>query len=177
MKNNDFPAKNETSTKGEVENKNAAMIEYLSKEIETMSNNTMQSRSKISFSLWAGPFFLLGTLIVGSEKGGFGLQDPGTTAWIVIGLASLLFFGGIAFIVGHIEHGAWDKCNQWRHCIVDLQLNKEIPEEKFKELVEYKEITQKVTIAYLLVFAISFLMFVAVIYFIAHLMNFSRVAQ
>lgn len=42
---------------------NEKMIEYLSKEIETLTTNIMLFRSRIAFSIWVGPYVLLGSII------------------------------------------------------------------------------------------------------------------
>lgn len=187
----------------EIADQNQAIIDHLSKEIETMSNNTITSRNRISFSLWVGPFLLLGSLIVGSEKGGYVLNNPGWEAWAILIGASLLFFGMIAYIIGQIEEGAWDKCNEWRECIIHLQNGgkiefnkKEKPTPAGKRVKQvgptdvgdddddeyvswvdkfrYNQLANKVSKVYLAVFAISFVLIGAVINFISQVLDFSQ---
>jgi hypothetical protein len=155
---------------------NDAMIAHLSKEIETMSNNIMNSRNRISFSLWVGPFLVLASVIVGSEKGGFGLQNPGVLAWLILGIAAFLFFWLIAFIIGRIEQGAWKQCNEWRKCIIKLQMDQELKEDEYEDMVLYKKLRERVLWAYMYVFTISLLMFAAVIIFVSQLLDFSHTA-
>jgi hypothetical protein len=40
------------------------LIEYLSAEISTLATNTMTFRSRITFSIFIGPFLILGSLII-----------------------------------------------------------------------------------------------------------------
>jgi hypothetical protein len=155
---------------------NDAMINHLSKEIETISNNTMSSRNTISFSLWVGPFLLLGSILVATEKGGLGLKNPGIVAWAVMILAAASFFGALAYIIGQVEEGAWDKCNEWRECIIRIQAGERLSADDYRKLVPYKQLAQKVSNVYRIVFAISFALFAATVFFISQLLDLSRLA-
>jgi hypothetical protein len=153
-----------------------AMINYLSKEIEIMSMNMIDSRNKVSFSLWIGPFLLLGSIIVGTEKGGLGLHAPGLVAWLVMGIAALLFFGVISHVIGQVEEGAWQKCDHWRECIIRIQSGEKLDRKEYERLVLYPELKDKVSDTYRKVFAISFVLFAATVYFISQLLDFGRAA-
>jgi hypothetical protein len=44
------------------------LIEHLSKEIETQTDNLMTFRTRVSFAALIGPFFLLGSLLVAAKR-------------------------------------------------------------------------------------------------------------
>jgi hypothetical protein len=101
------------------------LIEYLSKEIETQSNNLMTFRERINFALYVGPFVLLGATLYGKSiprinfaalpfivKMGLGLSLSGI-------ILSYLFMG-IACSV--IEGQIWDVCNKWRERIAEISM-------------------------------------------------------
>jgi len=100
-----------------------AMVEYFSTEISTLTTNMMTFRSRITFSIFIGPFLILGTLIILSAK------EPLTygpiTGWSLkmwaALLVALLGFICLGVISGKIEQGALVQANQWRKCIVLLQ--------------------------------------------------------
>ena len=95
------------------------IIEYLSKEIETVTNGMMVFRSKISFAVLVGPFLILGTLVY-AAKGLHISTDFGASGWTAIGLVFLCYLA-LAFLSGRIEEDGWRQCNKWRKLISDLQ--------------------------------------------------------
>jgi hypothetical protein len=97
------------------------IIEYLSKEIETVTNGMMVFRSKISFAVLVGPFLILGTLVY-AAKGLRIATEFGTAGWIAIGIVFFCYLA-LAFLSGRIEEDGWRQCNEWRKLISALQKN------------------------------------------------------
>lgn len=94
------------------------VIRYLSKEIETTTNNMMVFRSKIGFAVIVGPFLILGTLVYAAKGASVSITRDG---WII--LAALLDVGSylaLAFLAAKIEEDAWGQCDKWRKLIADL---------------------------------------------------------
>ncbi|HEY0546705.1 MAG TPA: hypothetical protein VGC91_15105 [Pyrinomonadaceae bacterium] len=99
------------------------LISYLSKEIETQTNNLMTFRERINFAVFIGPFVLLGTTLYG--KGIPHINWGGLSVGVIICLA-LSFLGillsyltmGIACSL--IEVHIWRQCNLWRHLIAEI---------------------------------------------------------
>jgi hypothetical protein len=84
-------------------------------------------------------------------------------AWIAIGLAALGFWG-LGIIAGEVEAGAWNKCNEWRRCIIKLQGEGAITTEELEDLILYKPIVHRVTRVYMYVFLIILIIFAATAY-------------
>jgi hypothetical protein len=101
------------------ENLAREIIEYLSKEIETVTNGMMVFRSRISFAVLVGPFLILGTLVY-AAKGLRISTDFSVSAWTAI-VVVLLSYLALAFLSGLIEEDGWRQCNKWRKLISDLQ--------------------------------------------------------
>jgi hypothetical protein len=139
------------------------MIEYLSKEIETLSTNTMNMRNRISFSLWIGPFLVLGSIVVVSQRNGFSLSMRTPGAWVAA-VSAALGFWALGYMTGEVEAGAWKKCNEWRRCIIKLQSEEEVAAKELESLILYEPIVQKITQVYSLVFLIIIIIFVATAY-------------
>jgi hypothetical protein len=150
------------------------MINYLTKEIETLSKNTMDARSKISFSLLIGPFIVLGSIIVSTPRTGLNLSLHSYGALIAAFVAVSAFWtlGGIA---GHIEEGAWQQCNRWRKCIIKLQHDETLTEADLEELILEKALERKVKNAYLVVFLLILITFGASTFLAAELVRASPV--
>jgi hypothetical protein len=99
------------------------LIEYLSKEIETQTNNLMTFRERINFAVFIGPFVLLGATLYG--KGIPHIHWGELTFKAGIGLA-LSFVGvilsyltmGVACSL--IEVHIWKQCNVWRSLIAEI---------------------------------------------------------
>ncbi|HJR08463.1 MAG TPA: hypothetical protein VJ842_14475 [Pyrinomonadaceae bacterium] len=139
------------------------MVKYLSKEIETLSTNTINARNRISFSLWVGPFLVLGSIIVANQKNGFSPSFNTWKSWIAAALAALGFCA-LGYIAGEIEAGAWKKCNEWRQCIIRLQSEDEVTAKDLEELIIYEQVASRVTHVYTYVFLIILMIFAATAY-------------
>jgi hypothetical protein len=99
------------------------LIDYLSKEIETQSNNLMAFRERINFAVFIGPFVLLGATLYG--KGLPHVNWGGVTrkAWIGLVLSSLgviLSYLTLGSVCCLIEIHIWRQCNKWRERIAEI---------------------------------------------------------
>jgi hypothetical protein len=112
-----------TGAKGDtdMEDLSKEVVQYLSKEIETTSNNAMVFRSRIAFAVFFGPFLILGSFVV-AAKGlpiSFNLD---LWAGLVL-VIDCVCFVTLAFICARIEQEAWNQCNNWRKLIAGLHDN------------------------------------------------------
>lgn len=99
------------------------LIDYLSKEIETQTNNLMTFRERINFAVFIGPFVLLGATLYG--KGIPRLHLDQLTSRAQIGLALcltgvLLSYLTMGIACSLIEVHIWKQCNIWRERIADI---------------------------------------------------------
>lgn len=146
------------------------MTDYLSKEIETLAKNTMDARSKISFSLLVGPFLVLGSIIVSAPKTGWSLGLHSPSAWVAAGVAVLAFWT-LGIIAGYIEEGAWQKCNQWRRCIIKIQNDETLSDKELEEFILENTVVRKVAPSYTVVFLLLLITFGATAYLAAKLVS------
>jgi len=98
------------------------LVQHLSKEIETTSNNIMAFRTRIGFSLCIGPFLLLGSLIVGA-KGQSVASNFRWYGWPALAVVVICYVG-IAYITSEIELQALQQCENWRNIIGEICKNK-----------------------------------------------------
>lgn len=93
------------------------LIEYLSKEIETHTNNLMTFRTRVSFAALIGPFFLLGSLLVAAKH-----IPKASNGWRISGglVLMILSYLTLGWAAGSIERHAWRQCNVWRELIAEI---------------------------------------------------------
>jgi hypothetical protein len=93
------------------------IIEYLSKEIETQTNNLMTFRTRVSFAALIGPFFLLGSLIVAARR-----LPKANNLWLIAGglLLMILSYLTLGWAASEIERHTWHQCNVWRGFIAEI---------------------------------------------------------
>ena len=107
------------------------LIEHLSKEIETQTNNLMTFRTRVSFAALIGPFFLLGSLIVAARR-----LPKANNQWLIAGglLLMILSYLTLGWAASSIERHAWRQCNIWRGFIAEIFCDnrKNITAEKLK---------------------------------------------
>lgn len=147
-----------------------AMIEYLATEISTLSTNIMTFRSRVTFSISAGPFLLFGSIVLlASQKNlSFGLDPAWEWKWktfvvALLTIATLCTFAGyiiLGFVSGRLEQGALNRCNQWRRCIFKLQEGNQLTNSDLEQLI-LDNPTWKASTVYMFSFAVIFLTFVA----------------
>ena len=93
------------------------LIGHLSKEIEMIMNNAVSFRMRSAFTVWIGPYILLGSvLIVTKGEIVFTFGDSTRDATILAGVT--YFCLGVAG--GLLERGAWRRCNELRRLIFAL---------------------------------------------------------
>ena len=162
------------SSTPEVQNMNRTeLTEYLTKEIETLSTNTMTFRSRIAFSVFIGPFLILGSIIVSTSRSGLNLSLDSRSAWIAAVIAGLAFWT-LGIISGRIEQGALEKCNQWRRCIIKLQSEEPLTNEELEELILDKP-PVRVMWVYLGAFLLILITFASTAYLATELVRASAV--
>jgi hypothetical protein len=93
-------------------------IEHLSKEIETHTNAMMTFRTRIGFTVFLGPFVLLGTYMLGTQRAPFVDNLTGGTIGLIILLGICYVLLGL--VGAMIELVIWRQCNRWRTAIVAL---------------------------------------------------------
>lgn len=95
------------------------LIDHLSREIETHTKALMEFRTKINFTLFIGPFIVLGSYLVATKDfhivfyyDVFSLLPAIllSISWIALGVAA-----------ARVEKHIWDQYNQWRILILHLQ--------------------------------------------------------
>jgi hypothetical protein len=136
-------------------------IKYLSKEIETHTKVMMDFRNKASFTVFIGPYIVLGSYLVSRKTDAplprIGLSD----AMIELGIILFLFYLGIGCCAYCIEFHIWDKCNVWRRMIRHIG-GGVIPEKE----CEFGYENKKALGAYLLPYAFMGLSFLIIMYLI-----------
>jgi hypothetical protein len=88
------------------------LIEHLSKEIETHTNNLMTFRERINFAVFAGPFIVF---LLAAKGLPHGLSLDRLTIAACVGLA--LSYVAMGMACATIERHIWKKCNEWRLAI------------------------------------------------------------
>lgn len=93
-------------------------IQHLSKEIETQTNAIMTFRTRIGFTVFIGPFVLLGSFMVGTNR------VPHIERLTFGTIAVLVFLGfcylALGLVGGLIERRVLLQCNHWRALIASL---------------------------------------------------------
>ena len=93
------------------------LIEHLSKEIETQTDNLMTFRTRVSFAALIGPFFLLGSLLVAAKR-----IPKASNGWLIAGglVLMILSYLTLGWAASSIERHAWRQCNVWRGLIAEV---------------------------------------------------------
>lgn len=122
--NEPFPPSPFTINNSEEQNKpqekpdvSKEVINHLSKEIETTTNNMMVFRSKIAFAIFAGPFIILAAVVASKGPGVWLDFDAlAKTAIFIVGFCYL----GMAYMAARMDQQAGEQCNEWRGIIAAL---------------------------------------------------------
>jgi hypothetical protein len=140
------------------------LIEYLSKEIETHTNNLMTFRSRISFAGLFGPFLLLGSVLVATKHIPGQVAPVSGNKWIVAGSGLVLSYVALAWAGAAVEKHVWRQCNVWRGLIAQLSQGERVSltenELKFKE---------RLRLGYVFCFVAMSLAFVCVVFMLGYL--------
>lgn len=94
------------------------VIQYLSQEIETTTNNMMVFRSKMGFAVLVGPFLILGTLVYSAKGLRFSMHFD--ALGIIAIFVDVGCYLALAYLTAKIEEDAWQQCDKWRRLIADL---------------------------------------------------------
>lgn len=93
------------------------VINHLTKEIEIITTNSFAFRTRAAFTVWTGPYLILGSVII-ATKGKFVLAiSDRMYVPLVIACISYLLLGLIA---GLIEQGTLRRCNALRESIIEM---------------------------------------------------------
>ena len=99
------------------------LIDYLSKEIETQTNNLMTFRERINFAVFIGPFVLLGATLYGKGIPHINWGEVGSKTWILLivsFLGVILSYLTMGIACSLIEVHIWQQCNKWRARIANI---------------------------------------------------------
>ncbi len=143
------------------------LIDHLSKEIETLTNNTLTYRVRAAFTIWIGPFVLLGALII-ATKGNIEFQTESGTFWIAVIIAAVSYYGlGVAAAI--VEEQAWDQCEDWRRAIVAVSLRDDLKAEELNDLISFGNASKKIRGAYYKLFGLILIAFSAIAVIATHI--------
>lgn len=94
------------------------LIDYLSKEIETQTNNLMTFRARINLAVFVGPFVLMGSLVFRNDiPRGIHLWSVRT---LIPATVLALIYLTLGWVCCSIETQIWRQCNIWRELIAEL---------------------------------------------------------
>ena|SRR5205085_1029326 len=99
------------------------LIDYLSKEIETQTNNLMTFRERINFAVFIGPFVLLGATLYGKGIPRINWGDLTLTAKVGLCISFvgvILSYLTLGVACSLIETHIWKQCNKWRERIAEI---------------------------------------------------------
>ena len=143
------------------------LIKHLSKEIEVLSTNIISTRLRATFTIWIGPFVLLGALVIRQKPGHVVLtvnDYPLIAAFVLLGVLYLL----IAYAAGRMERYVADKCNEWRDLLVLVLVEQTLKADAIRTSLHDPYLHRKVQIAYAGVFAAMFASFILILYIVIH---------
>jgi hypothetical protein len=130
----------------------AKLVDHLSKEIITQTNNLMIFRSRINFAVFIGPFVLLGSMLYS----GHGLPRV-EHQWLLLTIIVLSYLT-MGWTCASIEIHIWKQCNRWRALIADLA------DEKITTVTpENLEFKEKLRLGYLVVYFVMAAAFICVL--------------
>lgn len=155
----------------------AALIQHLSKEIEQATTHAYNFRIRAAFTVWLGPYAMLGAVIVATD-GNFSIDVTGQVklALFVIGAVYL----GLGIGLGMVEAQIWRQCEKWRKLIAEIAESSVTKDEKTErsamendtvlyKKMDYPAIANKILGTYVAVFASLLLSFAAIAYVATHL--------
>lgn len=133
-----------------------AAIEHLSREVETHSSSAFSFRSRIAFTLWVGPYLMLGTLVVVSrEAPAVDIGNWAVSLLVIAGLVYLL----LGYLAGWIERRYWKQVEDSRKAIAALVKSCGIDNPELRQALESKRY-QRMTAVYGVVFFLILISFI-----------------
>ena len=98
-----------------------ALINHLSKEIESQTSAMVSWRTRMNFTAYFGPWIVVGAYFAVGNK--VAHWPSGRVEWIASVVASVVFIAAY-MLIGHcaatVEKHVWERCNKWRLAIADL---------------------------------------------------------
>lgn len=141
-------------------------LDHISKEIETTLNNTYLFRTRSAFTVWVGPFILLGAVIVAGKSKISLAQDLGGWFWGAV-ILSFLSYLALGFIAGLIEKANWVRLDQLRSLHLSLSDNSDL--EAHSDAFRDQNRIRFIVRAYLVVFALVAVVFFCATVIVSHL--------
>lgn len=138
-------------------------IQHLSKEIETQTNAIMTFRTRIGFTVFLGPFVLLGSFMVGTKR------VPHIEGLTFRTIAVLVFLGicylALGLVGGLIEQWVWLQCNRWRALIASLVDREDV--DPNSDDVQFSH--QPLLLTWMVAFTLFFVSFLVMVFLISSL--------
>lgn len=152
----------------------AAFISYLSDEITSASTAIMQFRNRISFTVFVGPFIVMGSLIISARNRKLDFAFDSLLEWVAI-IVALVGFLALGILAGVIERNTWKNVHIWRNLVAIVQSGTHVTNEKATSGI--LDLGDKKTALwfYLFAFIIILLTFGATGYLAAEIMQFEQV--
>jgi hypothetical protein len=92
------------------------VIEQLAKEIQITADTITNLRTKTAFTIWIGPYVLLGSIVV-AQKDGFTVPFR-SPIFLAAVLVVLFCYMAVGHMAGVIEQHNLERANKLRQCIV-----------------------------------------------------------
>lgn len=144
-----------------------SLINHFSREIETLTSSIMSFRNRIVFTVFIGPYLLLGSIFV-ATNGNFTLNTNSTWVWVAIVVASVIFFAlGVAS--SRIEKLAWRQCEKWRRIIIKLANCDDEASTLLNEAINSTEFGDNIESSYKKTFALILLSLYAIGFIVANI--------
>src|SRR5260370_30348292 len=131
-----------------------------------MSTNMTTNRYKAVFTIWTGPFLLLGAYVIRQQPTSMRFDLRITVLFSILALLYL----AIAYIASRIEKYGVEKCNEWRVLIAHLSLSS--PEtmvtlDEVKDRLPDKDLPKKLRPTYFALFTLMCLSFLTILLIVA----------
>jgi hypothetical protein len=146
------------------------VVQHLTKEIETQINNVTVWRSRVSLSVFLGPFIILGSLIVGLKGSHISWNKDWHSVLAIIVICACFILLGLMSAV--VDDHVWDQCNKWRGIIARLQKDPNSTVEEEDLLFHHK-----VKSTYIATYSILLLSFLSAVVIVSHLQITDKPAE
>lgn len=143
------------------------IIDHLTKEIEVLTTNIMTFRIRAAFTVWVGPFFLLGSLIIATD-GSFQLNTNNMNFIYLVAILACLIFVALGIVAGGIEQQVWSQCDKWRRAISRIATGEIQCAEEIYQALKDERMSKVIIYGYLIVFVLILGTFLCTIYIAAN---------
>jgi hypothetical protein len=144
------------------------IIEHLTKEIEVLTSTVMSFRTRVAFTVWVGPYILLGSLII-ATKANFVLSSNRPLLLLFVSIVAVSIYLSLGWAAGMVEQQAWKQCNKWRRAISMLGNCDINNSERLYEEISFSGIEDKIKRAYMIVFILILFSFLSIAYITANI--------